>query len=228
MKLLDKYFSPIKLDNLSVRGGYVFLNRFFTDVPLKDIKLIDFESLYPHIICGFVESNYHKQLTQKLQIELEEFQRTFKYFQLNKLELKKDSRLYTDYKLKINSFYGKLGMYSKNEMSINIPFVITEYLKNYYEDLIDKNRDSIYYIDTDHIIYTGEIDLLEFNVPYNLEKLDYVIFSDFKKYVYYKNGKFYTYPYYYAKSKSTSEKFDNQINIIKKLIREDRIQQILT
>ena len=194
MKLLDKYISPIKLDNPSFRGGYVFFNNLLTDVPLKDIKLLDFESLYPHIICQFVESNYHRQLPQKMQAELEIFRSTFEYFQLNKSELKKDAKLYGDYKLKINSFYGKLGLYSKNELCINIPYIITEYLKNYYEDLIDKNRDSVYYIDTDRIIYTGEINLLGFNVPYNVEKLDYVIFSGIKKYVSYKNGKFYIYP----------------------------------
>jgi DNA polymerase elongation subunit (family B) len=220
MKLIDKYLSKIDLDNLKSYGGYNWINPYIKEVPLKNVMQLSFNSLYPNIICGIVESGLHKSTScsDGLKKSLESFKEKFEYFDFNKRNLKlTNPSKYSELKKGINSFYGQLGFLSKTDMSPNYPGFVTEYLRYYYDDLLSRNSGMILYIDTDTIFYVGEIDLLEFNIPYDIEHIDYIMFSEKKRYVMQKSEMI---------TKGYHKNAQDAIDILRRYIRNDKIEEL--
>jgi DNA polymerase elongation subunit (family B) len=218
MKLLEKYSSRIKFDNIKNYAGYNYINPLIKDVPLKNVMQLNFNSLYPNIICGLVEAGFHKDSKESVKKSLEGFKDNFEYFDSNKRNLKlNEPEKYKELKTSINSFYGKLGFLSNANMAPNYPGFVTEYMRYYYDDLLKRNQNIILHIDTDTVFYAGEIDLLGFNVPYDIESIDYIMFSEKKKYVMLKS-EIVTRGYH----KNTQEAID----ILKRYIRNDKIEDL--
>lgn len=232
MKLIEKYLNKIDLENIKICGGFNYLNPFIKDVALKNVNELSFNSLYPNIICGIVEAGLHNNLkdvepppgfptTSGIIKKLVEFKEKFEAFQRNRVDLKKNSPYrYAEIKAEINKFYGELYYMFPNDKK-NYAFIVTEYLKNYYEDLLECNPNTILYIDTDTIYYTGEINLLDFNIPFEIENIDYIMFSDKKKYAMSKNNIMVTKGYH--KNKGAQD----AIIFLKKHIRNDKLEDLL-
>ena len=224
MKLIEKYLSKVDFENIKTYGGYNYINPYIKEVPLKNVMQLSFNSLYPNIICGMVEAGIHKTAKENVQKSLESFKESFEYFDLNKRNLKlNDPDKYLEQKKNINSFYGKLGFLSNTDMAPNYPGFVTEYLRHYYDDLLKRNQNIILYIDTDIIFFAGEIDLLEFNIPFDIENVEYVMFSEKKRYVMLKN-EIVTRGYqgFYHGFKGAQEAID----ILKRYIRNDKIEEL--
>ena len=227
MKLLEKYQSKVDLENIKTYGGYNYINPYIKEVPLKNVMQLSFNSLYPNIICGMVESGYHETaarqsthtgLTDSVKKSLENFKESFEYFDTNKRNLKlNDPEKYKELKTNINSFYGKLGFLSNTDMAPNYPGFVTEYLRHYYDDLLKRNQHIILYIDTDTIFYVGEIDLLGFNIPYDVESVDYIMFSEKKRYVMLKSE---------IVTRGYHKNAQEAIDILKRYIRNDKIEDL--
>ena len=218
MKLIEKYLSKIDFENIKTYGGYNYINPYIKEVPLKNVMQLSFNSLYPNIICGMVEAGIHKTAKENVQKSLESFKESFEYFDLNKRNLKlNDPDKYLEQKKNINSFYGKLGLLSNTDMAPNYPGFVTEYLRHYYDDLLKRNQGIILYIDTDIIFFAGEIDLLEFNIPFDIENVEYVMFSEKKRYVMLKSE---------IVTRGYHKNAQEAIDILKRYIRNDKIEEL--
>jgi len=218
MKLIEKYLSKVDLGNIKNYAGYNWINPYIKDVPLKNVLQLSFNSLYPNIICGMVEAGVHKTAKENVQKSLESFKESFEYFDINKRNLKLNNPdKYLEQKKNINSFYGKLGFLSNTGMSPNYPGFVTEYMRYYYDDLLKRNQNIILHIDTDIVFYAGEIDLLGFNVPYDVESIDYIMFSEKKKYVMLKSE---------IVTRGYHKNTQDAIDILKRYIRNDKIEDL--
>ena len=221
MKLLDKYKGAIStvmnFTNSYQSGGFNWLNPLIKGVPMKDVKQLSFSSLYPNIICGLVESGYHEMASEKLKLGMIEFIEKFDYFSKNKLVIKSDTNLYKEYKTYINSFYGTLGYMSKVE-EIDFITMVAQYLNAFYNDLLEVNKNKILYIDTDTIFYCGELDLLEFNVNYDIEEIPYILIEELKRYVIKKED--------FESKGYKGKNVQSAIDLLKTLVREDKIEKL--
>ena len=225
MKLLDKYKIAIsnpdyEFTNSYQSGGFNWLNPLIKGVPMKEVKQISFSSLYPNIICGLVESGYHEMASEKLKLGMIEFNQKFDYFSKNRSVLKSDSEVYKEYKTYINSFYGTLGYMSKIE-DVDFITMVAQYLNAFYNDLLEVNKNKILYIDTDTIFYCGELDLLGFNVNYDIEEIPYILIEEKKRYVI-KKEDFESKGYRGYKGKNVQ----SAIDLLKTLVREDKIEKL--
>ena len=218
MKLIEKYLSKVDFENIKTYGGYNYINPYIKEIPLKNVMQLSFNSLYPNIICGMVEAGIHKTAKENVQKSLESFKESFEYFDLNKRNLKlNDPDKYLEQKKNINSFYGKLGFLSNTDMAPNYPGFVTEYLRHYYDDLLKRNQNIILYIDTDTIFFAGEINLLEFNIPFDIENVEYVMFSEKKRYVMLKSE---------IVTRGYHKNAQEAIDILKRYIRNDKIEEL--
>ena len=222
MKLLDKYKKAIdnpdyEFTNSYQSGGFNWLNPLIKGVPMKEVKQLSFSSLYPNIICGLVESGYHEMASEKLKLGMIEFIEKFDYFSKNKLVIKSDTNLYKEYKTYINSFYGTLGYMSKVE-EIDFITMVAQYLNAFYNDLLEVNKNKILYIDADTIFYCGELDLLGFNVNYDIEEIPYILIEEKKRYVTKKED--------FESKGYRGKNVQSAIDLLKTLVREDKIEKL--
>lgn len=218
MKLIEKYLSKVDLNNIKSYGGYNWINPYVKEIPLKNVSQLSFNSLYPNIICGMVESGVHNTAKESVKKSLESFKESFEYFSTNRISLKLNNpEKYTELKKGINGFYGKLGFLSNTDMAPNYPGFVTEYLKHYYDDLLKQNQNIILYIDTDTVFYAGEIDLLEFNIPYDIENVEYIMFSKIKQYVMLKSE---------IMTRGYHKDAQEAIDVLKRYIRNDKIEEL--
>ena len=222
MKLLDKYKGAIsnpdyEFTNSYQSGGFNWLNPLIKGVPMKEVKQISFSSLYPNIICGLVESGYHEMASERVKLGMIEFIEKFDYFSKNKLVIKSDTNLYKEYKTYINSFYGTLGYMSKVE-DVDFITMVAQYLNAFYNDLLEVNKNKILYIDTDTIFYCGELDLLGFNVNYDIEEIPYILIEELKRYVIKKED--------FESKGSRVKNIQRAIDLLKTLVREDKIEKL--
>ena len=222
MKLLDKYKGAIsnpdyEFTNSYQSGGFNWLNPLIKGVPMKEVKQISFSSLYPNIICGLVESGYHEMASERVKLGMIEFIEKFDYFSKNKLVIKSDTNLYKEYKTYINSFYGTLGYMSKVE-DVDFITMVAQYLNAFYNDLLEVNKNKILYIDTDTIFYCGELDLLGFNVNYDIEEIPYILIEELKRYVIKKED--------FESKGYRGKNIQSAIDLLKTLVREDKIEKL--
>ena len=222
MKLLDKYKRAIdnpdyEFTNSYQSGGFNWLNPLIKGVPMKEVKQLSFSSLYPNIICGLVESGYHEMASERVKLGMIEFIEKFDYFSKNKLVIKSDTNLYKEYKTYINSFYGTLGYMSKVE-DVDFITMVAQYLNAFYNDLLAVNKNKILYIDTDTIFYCGELDLLGFNVNYDIEEIPYILIEELKRYVIKKED--------FESKGYRGKNVQSAIDLLKTLVREDKIEKL--
>jgi hypothetical protein len=181
MKLLDKWSQNIDIHHILTPGGFNWMHSDIQDVVLKDVTELQFVSLYPHIICGMIEAGLHKNLELSSQKLFDEFLIRFDYFKKYRPAIKTQTDEYKNWKVYINSFYAKLYHLTGNKY--NFQGYLTQYLYNYYNDLLENNKNKILYIDTDQLYFTDTIDLLDFNIPHTTDFVPYIMFSKKKQYV---------------------------------------------
>ena len=226
MKLLDKYKRAIgnpdyEFTNSYQSGGFNWLNPLVKGIPMKEVKQLSFSTLYPNIICGLVKSGYHEMASERVKLSMIEFDNKFDFFYKNVKVLKSDPDVYKDYKVYINSFYGTLAYMSKVGGDVDFVTMVAQYLNSFYNDLLKVNKNKILYIDTDTIFYCGELDLLGFNVNYDIEEIPYILIEEKKRYVT-KKEDFEAKGYHGSRVKNVQRAID----LLKTLVREDKIEKL--
>jgi len=99
MKLVEKYFNKIDLSSHTTLGGYSWINDEILEIPLKNIKKLQFNSLYANIVSGLVDREVHNDEKDSIKITMSNFRDQFNYFEKNKSELKSQNPLkYKDLK----------------------------------------------------------------------------------------------------------------------------------
>ena len=223
MKLLEKYVNKINISDDRKGTGFNWLNSNIAQIPQSGVKKLEFSHLYPTLITGLIELDWHKNTKESVRLTFDGFRDFFNKFQKNMDVIKKDKALYKEYKTKANSFYGKLDLMSLFGHSPNYSGYLSQYVKFYYTDLIEKNKDKILYIDTDQIFYKGEIDLLDFPTPYEIKNIDYILFAGKKKFVYLKEDKISIFGEKYQWSEVES---NNCVKRLKSFVRQDKINKL--
>jgi hypothetical protein len=219
--MLNKKYLPKVLNNYSdsMPSGFTWINPFIKNIPLKDVMKIEFEGLYPNIICGLVKEGYHNFADSKIKKALIDYTEKFDHFYKNQIYLKtNDMNKYKELKKDINAFYGKLGYYSIIENSPNFPLLVTQYLKEYYTDFLDINAGKILYIDVDIIFYCGSINMLDINIKQWITPIKYALFKSIKNYVTFEND-------FNIKGFKKDDAKD-AINLIKSFMRNNKIEEL--
>lgn len=161
--------------DLSISGGYNYINDKFKNTIIKNVNLIEFENLYANIIIQFHE--YGINFTEAVGIN-----DIFKLKELLKnKELYYKTEKWEEWKLFVNTFYKKIDIFSYATNS-DLHNLIVQYAYQIMKELSENNK-SIIYIDTDCIYYKGNINLLDINLKYKVKKINYFLFSGKKRYI---------------------------------------------
>lgn len=196
MKLIHRY-----IDNFPTMGGYCYLDNDIKGKLIKNVKYLSFSNMYIRIILMF----YKNGIINIPEIDAKDIE-----YILNLDKIDTGSLVF------INSYFGKLHYDERIKIS-NYGYLMCN-------DII-KNNNNIVYIDTDSIFYIGDnIDLLDIDMPFSIKKMDYIIFDNTKKYIYYNKN---TNEFKTNGLNYNSEKMYNRVNeylsLIKKEIRNDKL-----
>jgi hypothetical protein len=208
VKLVESYKNNLDNNSKEFRGGFVFHDTKHDEVIIEDVSSLSFKSLYPTLIIMLNDAgifNIDKSHIEKLR-----------YFLHNKETLRNSlsATEYASHLYEFNSFYGKLHRLQQNSD------VICQYLNQMYNDLLKVNE--IYYIDTDIILYKGEINLLDNDLPFDIEKLKFLYIERVKNYITLdSNNKIATRGY--GKIKKNTE----IINLFKNKLRQQQIDKLV-
>lgn len=205
-------------------GGYLHINESYNGHIIDDIKILNFESMYPHIMLllyeeGIIEGVTKSKVKVLSDIEIEQIKKCL----INKNEIKEEN-LSEYYKLKyyVNTLYGKL--LSENSV---ICFLIKKYLELIYNDL--SSDDNIIYIDTDMIISKNEFDpkkSMHCYIPYSSEDI-YIAFIDKRRYILSNNVNKLTISGFRKNPNGTyDDDFNNTISKIRERIRDRKLIDI--
>jgi hypothetical protein len=211
MPLIDKY---LKLEDFNTKftGGFLYLNPDIKDIPLKSVKQLQFNSLYPQLIVEISKLDFNFN-DQKNKNEIDKFIKTWNYFQDNKLDIRhNEPEKYVSIKTEINRFYGKISKTTPQYSQI-----ISTYLNNYYGDLLEVNGQKILYIDTDTIFFINDIDLLEFDISHDIMDIEYILFLENKRYILKKTE---------IQTRGGGKNFQEAIDLLKRFIRDDKIKEL--
>jgi len=149
------------------------------EILYRDLTLIDFNSLYPHIITQL----YNKGLIPESE---EKYINKIKFLLENRLEIKEnDPDEYYELRKFTNAYWGNLlrRYHPKNAQ------YVTDYLYNFYLDLIGDNPDNIVYADCDMIFINNINDnilnkIKALDIPYNTGNIEYFYIENKKKLCY--------------------------------------------
>lgn len=180
MKLIEKYVNNINLDGLDgpYYGSFIWIDELNKGMIHKNIKCIEFESLYQNLLIYFHDSGLLKSYNINIDIEI-----------INKIRYFIDNKktLPDSYRIESNELFSNL-LFDRN--SRKIIGIFTKYMKQYYKEIIEYNRDNILYIDTDQVFYINDINMIDINLPYNNLNIDLFIYDRIKKYCIIKDGIF--------------------------------------
>lgn len=169
-----------------ILGGKVELNPSYKELVCHNVNKLEFENFYPHLI---------KFLTIRNLIKLEDkYYSPFEYILNNKDKIHQNNKkIKLGIKLFINYLY---GLIISNQENIRIKCENKEnigYFSNFVlDELYNKLSLNAIYCDTDMIYYGGEEKiptylikeiLLDYEIPYKIEKIDNCIFFGRKKYI---------------------------------------------
>ncbi len=157
-------------------GGKVWLNEKYTLLPISNITILTFESVYPNLISKICNTN------------LENFNIVFSKL-LELYSTNKDTSL----KEYINSTYGCL----QNKQSIiysNNIHLVPKKMTSLFNEILKEFESNIIYVDTDqiffrnfeeieHIFESTMIRLNKYELPYFYEKSKFGLFKSKKSYI---------------------------------------------
>jgi hypothetical protein len=179
--IIERY---VNKDNKELVGGFVHLNKKYTEILYKGVYKLEFKHLYSILIVRLYDAGYIKE-------EVVAFAAYFVHDALGFTEdiEKLKSYLFTQehyqpkeehWKFFVNGFFGKL--YNRHA---NIANIIAIYMHLFYEELLEQT-DNILYIDTDTIYYKDSLPqelLEELGLEYIITPVDYLYFLKKKCFV---------------------------------------------
>jgi hypothetical protein len=212
--MIERYAKNIDIHSGNHMGGYDWLNPFTKGILLEQAYEVTFVCLYPSIILKLRDNSFldHIDIPQEIYEKIQ-------YFIDNRGTLKKNEiNTYLELKKYVNSIFSKLG----NEKSYRIIGLISQYMYQFYDELIQKNESNILYIDTDTIYFANkDYDMLDIDLVYDFDIVEMIVFEGRKKYAYVSNDEIKTKGY--GKPKYQEE----VIKIIKEGLRNRKINNLL-
>lgn len=202
----------LKESDIKDRGN-CWLEDNHKEILYRDLTLIDFNSLYPHIITQL----YNEGLIPESE---EKYIKKIKFLLENRLSIKKnDPDEYYELRKFTNAYWGNIlrRYHPKNAQ------YVTDYLYNFYLDLIGDNPDNIVYADCDMIFINNVNDNIinkvkALDIPYNTSNIEYFYIMAKKRLCYTDENNF-------IKTKglaTTSGRYDDKKKFLESLIIEAR------
>lgn len=160
------------------KGGYNWINTNYKDVIIENLQVTEFDLMYPHIMFLLHDEGL---------IDIKNESDKLKWFFKNRKDLKLISNNSTNseyhkWKVLVNSLYGQFG---KQHSSPLIHGLMSKYLYELYDEILENNQHNIVYIDTDLIISVNNTNLLDCPLPYSTDNLTLGVFKEKKRYVVY-------------------------------------------
>jgi hypothetical protein len=237
-KTLVHYFlgDDYEVDYIEIKrndftGTYIKLNENKVGKILHNVSLIEFTSLYPHVLIKLLKSG-------ELKINIKEFATIYEFLVTNRFEIKQHPSLITDgyrmLKYIINStisiLFGSHYNHHKPFLYINNVELITTHTEQIFSELM-KDTDNILYIDCDSIYLqnvtysvTNKIDKL--GLPYDIINDISIYFHQLKRYIALIDGRLVVKGLTDKRLKGTFSEIVEQLNIlnrykkVKKLIKK--------
>jgi len=227
----EKEYVKIESGNNYIFGTYIKLNENEVDKIIHNSSLIEFTSLYPHILIKLLKSG-------ELKINIKEFPTIYEFLVTNRFEIKKHSSLITDgyrmltYIINVtssilfSSHYNHMQTWYKEFLYVNNAKLITTYTKKIFSEIME-DTDNTLYIDCDSIyLKTVTNDVInkldKLGLPYEVINDVSVYFYRLKRYISLIDGKIKTIGFINRLEK----KFTKVINQMKILNRYKKVIKI--
>lgn len=210
MKVTEKYKEQLILSDTDIiRGGFNYIDDNKKGILIENVNFLNFENLYARIIVDLYKIGIiYPDVKDHIDINKCE------YFLDNKKNLENTNiDVYNDYRIHSNALFSKIG--SKYQS------LVVEYGRILCKELLSNNS-NILYIDVDTIIYTGKLNLLDIDLPYNIREVKYLYLTSMKRYMYYSNGNI---EYRGSGPRKLQDIYEFKKMIITK-IREDKIEEL--
>lgn len=202
---IKKYISKLNDNDDFFQGSFVKMNESIRNCVIQDVNVLTFNSMYATISVLL----FNEKIIP--ETELENIKKIKTYLST------KDPNL----KIFTNSYFGYLYKLDKR-----LSWYVMQIGNFIMENLYEKNE-NIVYIDTDMILYTGDvIDLIDIDLKYEKRKYDYFLMDVIKRYVYAIDNKFY-FRGYISRRERDIKKIENYISKIKLIMRNDKLNEIL-
>ena len=190
-----------------------WLNEDRSNILIKDITKIDFNSLYPNILVKLFDLGHIPQS------EAESINK-IRYVIENRMT---DKQLWLDNKVFVNSYFGKI-----HSREPKVTHLVTGYMNSFFNSLLVDFIDSIVYVDTDSLFITDRVDEIiekvrQLDLPFESNVIDYFFIKSKKRYIYSDEYGFLQIKGFSQSNYLLKEKI---VNEIKTMIREDKLESI--
>ena len=218
MKLNKHYKDKLVLvDDKYLQGGFCWINNDIRGQLLKDVNILEYNILYPFIIIGLYDAGFI-DVSEKDNID------RIRYFNNNRDMIKRDPSKYIDERTFSNRYYGKLVQKYPKQSEL-----VTQYMRHFWNDILEDNKDNIYYIDTHMVFYKGDLNIThDLGIPYTIKNIQYLYMEAKKRYTYLQDNRIVTKGYYTTKHPQGNPRYNGIAQQIENLIKQENRQDKLT
>lgn len=179
--MIERYAKNLDINCKNYKGGYDWINPFIKGVLIEHAYEVGFIYLYPQMILKLKEGGF----LEHIDIDPDIYRKVQYYIDNRTTLLIQDSEVGTDtyqpLKKYVNSIFNVMG----KETSIEVITLISQYMHQFYRDLIKANESNILYIDTDVVYFANsDYNMLDIDLPYESDTTEMVVFENNKKYTY--------------------------------------------
>ena len=211
--MIERYSRNININSTNYKGGYDWINTHIRGVLIEKVCEVSFICLYPKVILKLKENNLldHVDIDPEIYVKVQ-------YFIDNRLSLKSNLDNYTELKKYVNNIFSKMG----SDKSLKVIGLISQYMYQFYDELIQANESNILYIDTDTIFFANDnFDMLDIDLEYDCDTVEMIVFQDRKRYAYVSNDEIKTQGF------SSPKKTEEVLRILKEGLRNKKINNLL-
>lgn len=175
-------YNQKELLNTSWKHGNIYLNENYKEKVCTNIKMIEFNSMYPMLLMKLIDNDI-------ITLNDKKYYTIFKFFLINRIKFKQNLQSNFLSKSFINFFYGILSYESacvseQNKRIDCINFKNFEIYKHLlYLSIKNQLQNNLIYLDTDQFYYIDDNYTFNFDIPYEIENIDEFILFGKKKFI---------------------------------------------
>jgi hypothetical protein len=174
-------YNQKELSNTYWNHGNVYLNDSYKEKICTNVKMLEFNSMYPTLLIRLIDNDIIKLKNKKNYT-------VFKFLFTNRIKFKQNIESYYIVKYFINFYYGVIS----HDSYICENFENFEIYKHLlYINIKNKLKNDLIYLDTDEFFYIDNNYTFEFGIPYEIKSVNSFIPFQKKKYIYYESNQIY-------------------------------------
>ena len=191
-------------------GGFTYFDESKKGILMKNVRMTDFQSFYPTLLIDLHRRGY------KVEGIDDKYQRIIDILSKSRYELVIDEIS------ELNSFFGKI--YKFSEIGKKVSSMVTFYSRLIMDELLELNKENIFYIDTDRIIHQNDLDFGDIRFKIIKVNIEYLKINKIKKMVYLYEDKIHSKAY--SKNKKDTDEVNSIVSEIKSQKRSDIIDSL--